>query len=284
MPKVEKQSLKQTTKGESVLDRIAPIEFEDEGLKLMVYGQSGSGKTTFAATFPGPILWIICSGGSKSGELRSVNTPEYRKKIKKVVLNKAKEIEDICDHIEEAGTYKTVVLDHVSGLQDLTLKEITGVEEMPEQKGWGFASQQQYGASTLQCKTLLRRLLNLSCHVVIVGQERTFDDGEENRDEAIRPSVACDVTKSLVRWLNPAVDYAVQMFKRPKMEKKVVKTGIKNQTKVEIVRGKGVEYCMRAEPHDVFYTKFRVPKGFKVPDIIVDPEYQRLIDIINGKG
>ena len=45
-------------------------------MNLLVYGESGSGKTTFWATAPGPILCIICSGSKKSGELKSVDTED----------------------------------------------------------------------------------------------------------------------------------------------------------------------------------------------------------------
>lgn len=288
MPKVEVERrvpVKPRRSGGSVIDRIAPISFEDDdGIKMLVYGQSGSGKTTFWATFPGKILCAVCSGGNRTGELRSVNTPEYRKKISSVVLQSVAEAKEIVDHAgDPENGYKTLVLDHVSGLQDMALKEILGIDELPAQKSWGLASQQQYGQCTMQCKEILRAMLNLSINVVIIGQERTSRSDDEtggSYSELLRPTVGVATTPSLAGWLNPACDYVVQMFKRPVMVRKTTKIGDKAVTTE--TRGKGVEYCLRCEPHDVYATKFRVPRGREIPDVIVDPSYDKVIKYIQG--
>ena len=84
----------------------------------------------------------------------------------------------------------------------------------------------------------------------------------------------------LTGWLNPACDYVVQTFKRPRMEKKTISiNGVKN---VITERGKGVEYCLRCEPHEVYMTKFRLPKGTKLPDVLVDPDYDKVLKVIQG--
>lgn len=247
------------------------------GLKVLLYGQSGTGKTTLWATFPKPILALICSGGQRPGELRSIDTPENRKAIDARIVETVGAIEEL---LADAGEFATVVLDHVSGLQDLTLKEILGIEEIPAQKSWGMATQQQYGQSTLQCKEILRQLLGLGGHVVIIGQERTFGGREDGIDpELVKPTVGCAVTPSLCGWLNPACDYVLQTFKRPRMRTKITKVGEKEVKTV--ARDKGVDYCLRCEPHDVFMTKFRVPKGRPLPDVIVDPSYDKLASVIS---
>lgn len=280
-PKVTRQSPNGPARPsgpENVLDRIAPIDFGEEGIKMLLYGRSGTGKTTFWATFPDPILAVVCSGGTKPGELRSIDTPANRQRIRQVTLEHSSELLTVADHVQAAGGYRTVVLDHCSGLQDLTLKEILGLEELPAQKSWGMASQQQYGQSSLQCKELLRRLLNLSCNVVLIAQERTF--GDDTGSEVIQPTVGPALTPSVVGWLCPAVEYLCETFIRPRMAEATVKIGGKD--KPTRVRGKGVEYCLRLEPHDVFMTKFRVPKGTPLPDVIVDPDYDKVAQLLRG--
>lgn len=246
-----------------------------EGLKMLIYGQSGSGKTTFCSTFPGEILWLICSGGSRPGELKSIDTPANRKRIKAMVIESTDQIKDM---LVDANKYNLTVLDHVSGLQDLTLKEILGLDELPVQKSWGMATQQEYGQSTMQCKEILRAILGLENNVVIVGQEREFKN--EGDSELIQPTVGVAVSPSLAGWLNPAVDYVGQMFKRPVMIKSKVKMGGKE--KIVVRRGTGVEYCLRTEPHDVYATKFRIVKGKPLPACIVDPSYDKIMKLING--
>lgn len=273
----------QINKSSDVLSRIQPIGFDpNEGIKVLMYGQSGSGKTTLWATFPGPILAILASGGFRPGELRSVDTPENRDRISSVVLHSVADAHEIIEHVK-TGPYQTVVLDHVTGLQDLTLKEVLGLDTLPAQKSWGMASQQHYGTSTQQCKEIIRALLNLTINVVIVGQERVFGKkGEEDtNNDVIKPTVSVSATESLASWITPACDYVIQMFKRPKMVTRTVKFGNKEVESLE--RGKGVDYCARTEVHDVFATKFRVPKGHPLPNVVVNPDYEKLMGVIRGE-
>jgi len=46
----------------------------------------------------------------------------------------------------------------------------------------------------------------------------------------------------------------------------------------------GYEYCLRTGMHNIYTVKFRAPKGFKVPEIVVDPDYAKFSAIITGKG
>jgi len=283
MPKVRKQtaSRKRSVKAKSVLDRVEPIGFDgDDGIHINLYGKSGTGKTTTWATFPKPILAILCSGSARPGELRSIDTPSYRKTIQQVSLEKSSELEELVDDQAVHARYSTVVLDHASGLQDAILREVLGLEEVPEQLSWGLASREQYGQVALQMKTYLRKLLDLSCNVVIIAQEREFNtDGE---GDLLMPYVASALTPSVVGWLNPACDYICQTFIREQVVNKVVKIGKKQVTR-KVPTGK-MEYCLRTAPDAVYTTKFRVPKGTPLPPVVVDPDYDKLLNIIKGGG
>ena len=279
-----KAPLTTKSKGGGVLERILPLgESLEDGYKIILYGDTATGKTTTWATWPGPILAIICSGGFKPGELRSVNTVENRTKIDTVTLNQASEMKTILDNAHKLGkTYKTFVLDHVTGLQDLALKDVMNLDELPPQKSWGFATREDYGAATLMTKEYLRSLLNLPGHVIIIGQERVFGGkSEESGDDAIGvATIGVAVTPSLSKWLNPACDYILQHFKRRKMIQRKVKVG--NQEIVKLEPTNEIEYCARCEPHEVYSTKFRVPKGRKLPDVIVNPTYEKIHAVIQG--
>lgn len=280
MPKVNRQKPVATKrpKGGSVIDRITILGSDlDEGIKLNIYGRSGTGKTTFTATFPKPILYIICSGGNRPGEIRSINTPEYRKTIKQVNLERSEELGELVEYAATSD-FATIVLDHASGLQDVILKEIVGLTEIPAQLGWGVATQQQWGQVALQVKERLRSLLNLPKNVIIIAQEREFNT--DNESALLMPFVGSALTPSVTGWLNPAVDYICQTAIRRVMidgETKVGTKVIKTQKP-----GKGVEYCLRTAPDPVYTTKFRVPKGRPLPDVIVDPSYAKFIKLVNG--
>ena len=268
-----------TKKATSVIDRIGPIGFnEDDGFSINLYGKSASGKTTLWGTFPSPILAIVCSGGKKPGELRSLDTPANRKRIDQVVLRESDELKKLIEHQEETSHYKTIVLDHGTGLQDFVLKEILGLDELPAQKSWGLASREQYGQCTMQTKEYFRALLSLTCYRVIVAQEREFNtDGDES---ILEPYVSSALTPSLVGWLNPACDYIAETFIRQRMVEKTMT--IKRKKIKRKVKGEGVDYCLRVGPHAVYTTKFRLPKGTPLPEVIVDPDYDKIMKLVQG--
>jgi hypothetical protein len=102
-----------------------------------VYGHPKTGKTTFVSTFPGPILWLLSSGGRESGELKSVDTPAMRQKITPRVVDSFEVIKTALDSTDR---YATIVSDHATGLRDLALMSILGLDEMPVQKTFGMAT------------------------------------------------------------------------------------------------------------------------------------------------
>ena len=68
MPKVTKQTNvpKPVAKAEGVLGRIGPVTVAGGGLKVLVFGQSKTGKTRFSSTFPKPLLIIGTQDGAAS--------------------------------------------------------------------------------------------------------------------------------------------------------------------------------------------------------------------------
>lgn len=259
-------------------------ELESSGIKCLLYGRSGTGKTTLWSTFPGPILSVIISGGNQPGELRSV-AQENREKISAINPSSIQEMKDIVDYARTEFAGGTVVLDHATGLQDLALKEILGIDELPVQKGWGFATQQQYGACTLQCKEVMRALANLPANVVVIAHEREFKPGEDGGEVAI-PHVGAALSPALTNWLNGTVDYICQTYLRRKVEIKRTTVGTGDKAKVieTAVPAKGVEFCLRTAPDPIFMTKFRAPRSAAgLPECIVNPTYEKLSAAIRGE-
>lgn len=286
MPTVEKQRgksprRKRRAKKKGVVDRIGPIDFEGRGIKITVYGRSGTGKTQFWSTFPGKILAVVCSGGKDPGELITVNTPELRKKIDQVVLSESDELAELVQMQKEENRYATMVLDHVTDFQNLLLKEVLGIDEVPQQMSWGMAKQEQYGQVSLKIKTHLADLFSLPGNVVCIAQQRNFNTDEEAEGQGLDPFICPALMPSVVSWLLPASNYTVQTFIRNKVIQK--KTKLRGKTRVKTVTTDEVEYCIRTAPDPVYATKFRKPKEGELPQCIVDPSYDKIMEIIKGK-
>ena len=277
MVKIAKQTMRasKVNKNGTVRDRIIPvIEMGEIGIRINIYGKGKSGKTRLASTFPKPMLLIGTENGTQS--VRNIKGLDF------VNLKTSAELDDLVDMLRE-GMYKSVGLDTAGGLQDMILKEILGLEDMPVQKTWGIAKQQDWGTCGAQTKERLKSLLDLaemhSTHVVIIAHERTFSD--ENNSDLIMPTVGAALTPSVTNWLNGACDYICQTFIRQGEVRRKVKIGTKV---IEKVQKQGTEFCLRVGPDAVFMTGFRLPPGsIELPSAVVNPTFEKIHALMQGK-
>lgn len=256
----------------SIVSRIQPVSAFTGGIKIAVFGRSGTGKTTFASTFPKPSLIAVCSG---AGETRSLgNMPN----VDAVKVEEADEINELMRHYISSGKYKTFILDHASGFQDLVLKKVLGLEQTPVQLSWGIAKQEQWGYVAAGVKEYLRNMLALPGDTVILCQEKTSNENSDS--EILLPSVNCALTPSVTGWLGPAVDYLAHTFLRMGTEKRTVTVaGVTSE--MAVPTGKA-EFCLRIGPHPIYATKFRAPRGREIPDVLVNPTYSSFAKLVNG--
>ena len=79
-------------------------------------------------------------------------------------------------------------------------------------------------------------------------------------------------------WLNGICDHLCQTFIR----EQTVDTDIGDGTMMPVGTGKG-EYCLRVGAHPVYMAGLRVLIGAQMPDVIVNPTYEKIKEIVDGK-
>lgn len=279
MPKVSKQSLKTSKRPVGgVLDGVVAVgEMPTTGIRMCLYGRGKTGKTSLACTFPKPLLLVGTEDGTKS--VRSFKGVDFLR------LASSSQVDEVAQAITDH--YKTVVLDTAGGMQDMILKEILGLDDIPMEKSWGMAARDQWQSCGVQTKERLRSLLdqadNSGINVIIVAHERNFND--EGGSDLIFPTVGAALTPSTAGWLNGACDYLCQTFLREQTTVKAVKVaGKEGATMVQ--RTGRVEYCLRIGPHPVYMTGFRRVHvdGEVMPDVLVNPSYERILEVIDQGG
>lgn len=278
MPKIVSQNKKlPPAKAGSAASRIVSIrDVQHDGIKMAIYGHSGTGKTRLAASFAklGPLLHMVCSSNGVN-ECRSIMG------TKNVDVVEIREPSDLPELIQVARSrkYVTVVLDHVTDYCDLVLARILKLERLPEQSSWGMADLKEYQQQGLQAKNYLRELIDLDCNVILTGQERVYKEAKDEEGETIMPYVSIASTPGVAGWISPTVDYIGRTFKRTKVLIEEKKMGDKTVTIRTVTKDK--EYCFLVGPSTVYTTKFRVPPGTELPDVVVDPTYDKLSQLIN---
>lgn len=294
MPTINRQTTRKTTPAPTRTSRSEPV---GEGVKLLGYGRGKTGKTRLACTFPKPLLLIGTEDGTKSvstGRREHLRTAEgnvvydlldgkRETGVRFVRLQRTTEIPGLVEVLVRDG-YRSAALDHAGGLQDMILKEVLGLDEVPVQKSWGLTDRQTWGTVGAQFKERCRSLLDLAdrvgLDVMVVAHERNFND--EGTGDLVVPTVGAALTPSAAGWLNGACDYICQTFIRA--EERAVTNKVAGKDVETRTRTGKMEFCLRTGQHETFMTGFRLPPGRHLPDVVVDPDYDKILAIIKGEA
>lgn len=262
-------------KSDDELD-ITPVSKLKKFRSFVIYGRSGTGKTTLASTFPGPLLLIDV----KDEGTDSVSDVEDLDVFDVTSLD---DLERVYWWLKKhPKRYKTVIIDTVSQLQSVVVQEIAGDKVKGKKKAgdWGSMTKRDWGDVAAVMKEWLinyRDLSRLGINVVFIAQDRVFNFNEEDEsanDDVLMPEVGPGLSPSIAKTLNAAVSMIGNTFIRSREIKKEV-DGKK------ITRRK-TEYCLRVGPSPVYTTKVRKPRDIEAPEFIVNPDFDKIMAIING--
>lgn len=258
---------KSTTTASDILSTVIPVGETKENISCIFYGRSGSGKTTLSSTFPGDILLL---------DFKEEGTDSI-KDVPGVYVLSVKtwtEFEDVYWSLSEGKhEYKTVVIDTISGLQDLAILEIKSQSgSSPE----SAVSQRMWGEVGSRLKEWIYNYRDLDMNVVFLAHERVKEsESEDTLDEGqLDPEVGPNVIPSVAKALCAAVKVIGNTFIRQSFIKSKKNPG-KSTRKVE--------YCLRIGPHPFYITKIRTPRSCKIPESLPDASYDKIRDLMSGK-
>jgi len=267
------------------------------GVKLLVYGQSKTGKTRIISTFPKPMLLMATEKGIasisthsklvKKGDF-SIHTLYINNKkldIDFVLLEQAKWFEDL---VTGDGKYVSYCLDTAGGFLELCLKEVMGVDELVSR---GFSSEGPRLQDWSEATQLFKRRINMltkrvdsgECNWGIIAHERNFssDDESGGSTDRIAPHIGAELPPKSAQWLHAQADFIGQTFiRRKEIEKQVKKPNGKLVTRK--VTTDEMEYCMRIGAHPVYITGFRTVTDGKIPDVIVNATFDKVVSVARG--
>jgi hypothetical protein len=252
-----------TTPKIDIASAIQPVSAMELVISALFYGRSGTGKTTLAASFPGPILLIDFN--EKGWD--SVSNHDNLSLLK---VTSWEMVEPLYWYLKKNLTkYKTIILDQTTSMQELCIKF------KMEEEGKDFMSQRLWGVVGTEMRTWLINFRNLTddgINVIFLAHHRTTNvEDKDDDDDQLDPNIGPQLMPSVSGTLQGAVKIIGNTFIRERY-------GPKNEETKK--RPRFVEYCLRVGPHSVYATKMRTPKGNDVPMFMVDPTYEKLIELM----
>lgn len=259
-----KKSPPETPKRESIESKIHPVGDIPQFQVMAIYGRAGTGKTAFAASFPKPLLLIDVRE-------RGTETIANVEGIDVLHLTEWDELEEIYWFLKKkSGKYKSVVIDHLSQLQALGMEKVRQQENMEPDE---IFTKRNWGSLSGLMQTWIfnyRQLWDADLHVCMIAHERA-NTGEEGTEDQIDPSIGPRLMPSAASFLNGCVSAIGNTFIREvELEDKKTK----------------MQFCMRIAPHPVYAAKIRRPVDSEtpIPDIIVNPTFDKIVQISRGEG
>lgn len=139
----------------------------NRGLKILVHGQAGAGKTVLSATTGEPTLII----SAESGLLSIKSAPDY---VQTTVVETIDDLENVYDYlVNENGLkkFKWIALDSVSEIAEVLLSDEKAASKDPRQA---------YGNLQDRMMKMLRSFRDLPCNVLMTCKQKRIEDEDTN--------------------------------------------------------------------------------------------------------
>lgn len=285
MPKVSQQRPPVHRSNSSVLSEAMSVQDASFNyIKLLLYGQNRTGKTTLACQFYKPLL-LISFEPAKSGGARSVMKVPG---VDFIQLDSTLKARQLAAELANDKKYKTHVIDSVTSLQDVVLKEILGLDEVLAINEWGKASIHQYRERSEVTREILRAFLWLDCHTVCCAKEKDHNppkEEESNTGLILESFIAADLGTATMNWLCDSCDYIGRLYleKEVLVEKKTIKIGGKESVLEERRETGRIVRRLRTLQHPNYSAGFRTERPENVPEYIEDPTAEKILKLIEGR-
>lgn len=242
----------------SLLSKAKPIGQMSKGSLWVIYGKSGTGKTQVLSTFPKPMLYLQF-GDDGTGTIGDVEG------IDGIPVATLSELNDIIDELMKGDSkYKSVACDTFS----LAVQEWIDENSVKKKKRM---TQQMWGDIKTDTEELIRSFKRLSVKGFIVALTcHEVADSIDGFEEEITPDVRVSVSKGARTYMESMANVGIHT------------TIVVREKRVDDEIKEIPVYAAHVGPNPYYWTKTQKPAGIKVPSMVANPTYSKIIKLLKG--
>ena len=266
-------------------------------LKVLVWGDQGTGKTRFGTTFPGPVLavdvgekgYIAFKKEAKAGKLDVTEIEDFQQLLDTFLY--------LRDHETK---YKTVILDSMTGLSNMAIMsflESKGKKiSLETAKKWGSLTRNDYGEIANKVKPLISVIKDLEMNVVFTAHSKSNFKEQESKNDSIEATIEEDEgglleeiaeVKAGKKDMKALIDLKSIPIYVPNISQSVGQTLMAGVDYIfhSFIDATSQEpiYGIHIGPNPYFLTKARLAEGIKAPAFIADPTYEKVRAMVDGE-
>lgn len=242
----------------SYLDKVVDISDLGQHKLVVLYGRSNSGKTETGSTFPKPQLYVAVGDDGS-------NTIQGKEDIKAMKIEHLDDAKGVLEELvkKKGAGYASVFIDTFSMITNVWIDE-NAVKKNRKM------TQQMWGDLKTETEELIRLAHKLAnyCWVILSCHEAA--DVLEGMEDEIMPDVRPSTTKGARTYLEGMANYGLHTTR---IQKDIIKDGVEQTV---------VKYAAHIGPNPYYWTKLQIAKDIKVPKMVINPSYDKLIKIIGG--
>lgn len=241
-----------------ILSRAKPIKEVGQRKFTVIYGQSNTGKTVLSSTFPKPMLYLSI-GDEGSNPIADVPDITFIK------IETAIELKTVFDELLSSKTnYASVVVDTFSLYVNVwTHDNVISKHKRMTQQDWGNLKTDTEEVIRLAHKLAADKWVVFTCHEIA--------DAFEGLEGEIAPDIRPNVSKGTRTYLEGMSNLGIHTVR---LSKTVEKDGREKTL---------VKYAAHLGANEFYWTKVQAAPGTNIPAIIVNPSYDKLMEILGGK-
>jgi AAA domain len=245
-----------------IMGRIKPLNEIEKHVAVLCYGDQKTGKTVFACSFPKPLLLLdIMEEGTDS--VIDVDGVDV------LPIESTGDLEDLYFELEGKTKYKSVVIDQLTGLQSLVIREMKDKKNQRPEDVFSQRSYGQLGGWMMQWMLNYRNLIKHGYHVCFLSHQKRIEPQDED-DDRLAPEITTALTGSITNFVLGSVSVIGNQFIRESYDKKTKETEM--------------QYCMRLVSGFYRCGIRRPVSAGPVPEYIVNPTFEKIIKLSKGES